>query len=69
MSLRRAPSASVAVDVGGVEQRDAGIERRVHDLAGLVLVEAAAEIVAAEADRGDFQVGGAERAKLHEVIP
>ena len=49
---------AVAVDVGGVEQRDAEIERAMHHGArnGDVM-DAAAEVVAADADDGDFDAG------------
>jgi len=43
-------AAALAVDVGGVEERDAEIERLVDDLAGRLKVDPAAEIVAAETD-------------------
>jgi hypothetical protein len=38
-----------------------------HDLLRRREVEADAEIVAAEAGRGDFQVSAAEGASLHEL--
>ena len=47
----------VAVDVRGVEEGDAGVERRVHDRARGCLVEPAAEVVAAEADDGAPRAG------------
>ena len=46
-----------AVDVGGVEEVDAGVEGCVHDGGRVALVEPAAEVVAAEPDRGDVEVG------------
>ena len=45
----------VAVALGGVEERHAGLERRVDDRARPVLVDAPAEVVAAEADDGDLE--------------
>ena len=54
-----------AVDVGGVEQGDSRVERRVHDLAGAVDVELAAEVVAADADDGDGQARIAKPAVAH----
>ncbi len=56
-----------AVDVGGVEQRDASIDRRVQDGPGGVEVEPAAEVVAAEADDGDGETGPAEWSVAHAV--
>ena len=56
-------AAAVAVDVGGVEEVDAGVERGVDDPAGGGQVETAAEVVAAEPDTGDAQ--GAEVGVLH----
>ena len=44
-----------AVDVGGVEERDAGLDRRVDDGVRSGLVDAPAEVVAAQADHADFQ--------------
>ena len=57
--------AAVAVGVGGVEQRDAEIERLVDHRARGVDVDAAAEVVAAEADGRDAQAGLAEIANFH----
>jgi hypothetical protein len=56
-------AATVAVDVGGVEQVDAGVERSVNHPAGGGQVESATEVVAAEPDPGDAQ--GAEVGVLH----
>jgi hypothetical protein len=47
------PAAS-AVDVRGVEQRDAEVERLAHDLLRLRGIDAHAEVVAAEPDRRDL---------------
>jgi hypothetical protein len=44
------------VDVGGVEQRDAGIERGVDDRARGGLVDPTAEVVTAEPDDRDSEV-------------
>src|SRR3546814_3846470 len=57
---RRFGTAAAAVDVGRVEQRDPEIERTVNDLARRLQIDAAAEIVAAEADDRD-----AERSEEH----
>ena len=43
-------ATAVPVDLGGVEKRDACVERRIDDGACLVETEAAAEVVAAETD-------------------
>ena len=47
-------AAAVAVDVGGVEERDSLLEGRVHDRTGFFEADAAAEVVTAEADDRDF---------------
>ena len=60
-------AAALAIDVGGVEQGDAGVERGVHDGAAFFEADAAAEIVAAEADGGDLEAGAAEVAEFHLV--
>ena len=57
--------ARAAVDVGGVEEVDPGVDRLIDDGLGLVLVDAHAEVVAAEADNGDLEAGAAERFVLH----
>ena len=76
MSLRRSPRSSpeeafrvaaVAVDVGGVEQRDARVERAMHDALRRLEVDAAAEVVAAEADQRDAQARAADVAQFHYV--
>jgi hypothetical protein len=54
-----------AVDVGRVEERDSGIERRVDHRRGRRLVDPPAEVVAADADLGDEQA--ADRACVHNV--
>ena len=53
-----------AVDVGGVEEVDAGVERRVDDARRGRGVEAAAEVVAAEPDHRDLERADASR--FHE---
>ena len=58
-------AAAVAVDVRGVEERDAHLERGVHDRARALLVDARAEVVAAEPDDRDVGTAGAERAGPH----
>ena len=57
--------AVAAVDVRGVEERDAGVERRVDHGAGPGEVQPAAEVVAAEADGRHRELGASERVLLH----
>jgi len=57
--------AVAAVDVGGVEERDPGVERGVDDGARAREVEPPAEVVATEADRGDAEVGTPETVLPH----
>ncbi len=52
--------AALAVGIGGVEKRDAEIERLVHDGTGCRHVHPPAEIVAPEPDRRDDQAGPAQ---------
>jgi hypothetical protein len=52
-SLRRAPSASAAVGVGGVKEVDTGLEGSVDNDQRADLVEAAAEVVATDSDLRD----------------
>ena len=52
-----------AVDIGRVEQRDAGIDGRVDDLLRRRLVDASAEVIAPQAD--DRRVKRTNRACLH----
>ena len=56
---------AAAVDVGGVEEVDAGLERRVHDLVAVGLVGLRPEVHRAEAQRADPQAGAAEVAIVH----
>src|SRR5262249_39891930 len=63
--LRR---ATAAVRIRRVDQGDAEVERAVHHAARRREVHAAAEIVAAETDNGDFEIGGSELAGLHRAI-
>ena len=58
-------AAAVAVDVGRVEEGDAGVERRVDHRARGGLVDPAAEVVAAEPDDGHLEVGAAQAAGAH----
>src|SRR5262245_48034565 len=53
-------AAFVAVAVGGVDQVDAELDRLAYDAARRRKIDAAAEIVAAEADDGHFKRGAAE---------
>src|SRR6266702_444243 len=59
-------TAAPGIDVSGVEQRHAEIDRLVDHLARGFEVGALAEIVAAEADGGNPQAGAAEIANLHD---
>jgi len=52
---QRLAAAFVSVDVHGVEQRDAGIERGIDDRALPLQVDDPAEVVATEADDRDFR--------------
>src|SRR5260370_28607845 len=61
--------AALAVDVWGVEQGDAEIERPVHDLARRREIEPAAEIVAAQPDQRDLQAGSTEISQFHGRPP
>ena len=58
-------AVAVAVALGGVEERDPGVERRVDDGARLRLVDPPAEVVAAEPDDGDDEAGRAEVPLAH----
>ena len=63
---RLAEAVLAAVDVGRVDEVDAGVERGVHDRVGALLAlgrgARPAEVVAAEADGGDAEAGAAEGA-------
>ena len=54
-----------AIGIRGVEEIDARVERGVDDVARARLVEAAAEIVAAETDNGDFE--RTDRTHFHQL--
>jgi hypothetical protein len=58
-------AAVVAVAVGGVDQVDPDLNRLVYDAARRLEIDAAAEIVAAEADDRHFECGAAEPAFVH----
>jgi hypothetical protein len=58
-------AAAVAVDVGGVEEGDAGVDRRVDHRARLRLVDPAAEVVAAEPHDRHLEDGAAQAARAH----
>jgi len=45
----------IAVDIGGIEEVDAGVERRIDHRACAGLIDLPAEIVAADAYDGDFE--------------
>src|SRR5688572_28512323 len=55
-----------AVDVGGVEESDPGLERRADDALGRGLIDADPEVVAAQAHHRDTQ--RSDRTKLHVRI-
>ena len=57
-----------SVDVGGVEERDAGIDRSGENLERRVTVDPAAEVVAAEADPRDGEGRATERVLVHRSI-
>ena len=57
------------IDVGGVEQRDAEIERLVDHLARRLEIDAATEVVAAETDRRHAQARCAEIAYFQARLP
>ena len=48
-------TATIAVDIGGVEQRDAGVECGVHHRRDFLLRHPGTEVVAADSDCGDSQ--------------
>jgi hypothetical protein len=52
----------LAVDVGRIEEVDTQVKGGVDDILRASVVDAAAEVVAADADRGDDEAGGAETA-------
>ena len=54
-----------AVDVGGVEEVHARLERRVHQLVARRLVGVGAEVHRAEAQGADAEAGAAEEAVIH----
>lgn len=60
-------AALVAVRVGGVDQRDTDIERFVHHQPRGLAIDAAAEIVGAEADEGHLRTRRSEPALLHAL--
>src|SRR6185436_18060265 len=53
-------AACVAVDICGVEQRDAGIYRGVHHGRYVLVGHPGAEVITADADGGDGQAGQAK---------
>ena len=69
VTARAALFAEPAVHVGGVEQGDPGVEGRVDDGLRAVLVEAEAEVVAADADDGDGRPAVPESAIPHARLP
>ena len=63
-ALARAQS----VDVGGVEERDAGVDGSGEDSEGRLTVDPATEVVAAETHAGDGEDRGTERCAVHRPI-
>src|SRR5262245_2044257 len=57
---------AASVHARGVEEVDAGVDRRVDDLARAVLVEPHAEVVAPEPRHRDVEVGRADSAEFHQ---
>src|SRR5262249_6866429 len=57
---------AAAVHACGVEEVDAGVERRIHDVGRAFLVEAHPEVVAAEPGHGDTEVGRADVSEFHQ---
>src|SRR5262249_50502643 len=62
-------AAAVAVGIGGVEARDAQGERLVHHRPRRVVIDAPAQVVAAQADQRHPQTRLAEIAYLHTPPP
>ena len=65
-------AAAVAVDIGRVEERHAGVDRRVQNAHRVVLADVAPvgpELPAAQTDHRDRATGPAESACLHDVDP
>jgi hypothetical protein len=59
--------AVTAIDVGSIEEGDAEPDRLVDDAPRPLEIDTPAEIVAAEADKRDFEAGPAKGAVLHRV--
>src|SRR6185503_11929653 len=57
------------IDVGGVDQAEAGIDERVEHCERRGFVGGPAEYVAAEGQWRDLQATAAERALLHAMLP
>ena len=66
---QRLAAARVAVDVCGVEERDPGVEGGVDHRARAGLVDAPAEVVAAEADDRDLERAESPRPHQRHVSP
>lgn len=69
VATRATKVAEPAVHVGGVEERDPGVKCRVYDGSCALLVEAGAEVVAADTDDGDGRAAFAEGAVPHDPLP
>jgi hypothetical protein len=65
LAQHRLGAAHSRIDVGGIEQRDAEVDRPVNHLARGFEIGALAEIVATETNGGNAEAGAAEIANLH----
>src|SRR5262249_4876461 len=61
-------AAFVAIAVGGVDEVDAELDRLFYDAARRRKIDAAAEVIAAEADDGHFERGAAKSALFHRRL-
>jgi len=62
-------SAALPVSIGGIEKRDPHIQSFLDDFAGGLQVDTQSEVIAAQADDGDFRAGFAKFAQLHRAFP
>ena len=62
-------AARAAIDIGGVEQCDAEIQRLVHDRSRCRIIDAAAEVVAPQADQRHAQPGIARADAAPRIRP
>src|SRR5689334_13439376 len=66
--LRDALAGLPAVDVGRVEEVDAGVERAIHDREAVGLARERPEVHRAEAEAAHAQTGTAETDVVHDVV-